>query len=78
MSHITADFVGYLQECKRDIKRFVGQTHYNVHIGTLKWYWEDDQEITKIPNPKIIIHCRERGKTIIVTALGSVPKGFQT
>ena len=43
MSHNPADFVGYLQECKRTIKGFVGQTHVDVYIVTLKRYWEDSQ-----------------------------------
>ena len=43
MSHDPTDFVGDLQECKRTIKGFGGQTHYNVFIGTIKWHWEDDQ-----------------------------------
>ena len=25
------------------MKGFLGETHYSVHIETLKWYWEDDQ-----------------------------------
>ena len=36
MSHTSDDFVGDLQECRRTIKGFGDQTHYNVHIGTLK------------------------------------------
>ena len=36
MSHISANFVGELQKCKRIIKEFGGQIHYNAHISTLK------------------------------------------
>lgn len=42
MSHLPADFVGDLQNCNRIIKGFGGTRHFRVQIGTLKWYWEDD------------------------------------
>ena len=35
MSHDLTEFVGDLQECKRTIKDFGGQTHYNLLIGTI-------------------------------------------
>ena len=43
VSYNPIDFVGYLYEGKRAIQGSGCQTHYNVHIGTLKWHWEDDQ-----------------------------------
>ena len=53
MSHGQANFVGYLQEFKRTIKDFGGQTYYNIFIGTIKWHWEDDQgKIHKFLTPK--------------------------
>ena len=36
--------VGELHECKIIIKGYGGQKNYNVHIGTIKWHYEDDQE----------------------------------
>ena len=43
MSHMSDDVVGELQDYKRTIQGIGGQNHCNVHIGTLKWHWEDDQ-----------------------------------
>ena len=53
MSHNHADFIGEFHEFNRTIKGFDGTTHYNAHIGTLKWYWEDDQgKVHKFLIPK--------------------------
>ena len=53
ISHDQADSMGDLQECRRTIKRFVGQNHQNMYIGTIKWHWEDDQgKIQKMLIPK--------------------------
>ena len=54
MSYNPVEFVGELHKYKRPIKEFGGQTHFNVHIGILKWHWEDDKGKYKNHNPKII------------------------
>ena len=36
--HDPADVLGDVQEFRRNNKDFGGKTHYNVSIGTIKWY----------------------------------------
>ena len=42
-----------MEECKREIKRFLGTTTKTFKKGTVKWKWEDDTGKTKkfyVPN----------------------------
>ena len=53
MAHDPADCIGEITQCNRVIKGFGSTHHVDVFIGTLKWYWEDDQyRIRKFVIPK--------------------------
>ena len=42
MPHVKFSFVGDLTNCPGTNKRFGGARHYNIRMGTTKWYWGDD------------------------------------
>ncbi|KAI2507908.1 hypothetical protein MHU86_6566 [Fragilaria crotonensis] len=57
ISHTREDFIGELKPSSRVVKGFGGSRTTNVHVGTIRWSWEDDagcKSTFDIPNSYFI------------------------
>ena len=53
ISHMNEDFIGELKPSNRVVKGFGGSRTTDVHVGTIRWSWEDDagcKSTFEIPN----------------------------
>ena len=77
MSHEATDFTGDLKDCERVIIGFWGTRYYNIKVGTLKWYWEDDNSrIHKFTIPKSY-YVLEGGVRLLSLNIGPIPNKTQ-